>query len=177
MQEKHVLLTNIRAVGYGDLNLDVNAIVISRSFLGNDTDARIQVRGFGPDPGWPVFDLHLKSIEYELEDVTPVMQREDERFFVNGHRQYASTKLTLADGTELTLYHEEPEFELDVQVFEEHRDQRPILKVWDELVRKVAKYWTAPGMPVLCSMPVEAVREAARHGSDTLRNFLRSRLM
>lgn len=177
MIEKHVLITNLRDVVLNDVHMSVSAIVISRSLHGHDgKDVQLMLRGFGPDAGWVVFDQRPKSVEYELEDATPEMPREDERFFINGHRQYTATKLVV-DGMELTLYHEEPEFELDVKVFEEHRDGRPILKVWDELLAKVAKYWTAPGVPVVIPLPVEVVREAAQRGSDTLRNLLRSRLM
>jgi len=161
MIERHVLFTNIRTVVLNDVQMSVSAVVISRSLHGSDgKDVMLSVRGFGPDPAWSIFDQRPKSIEYELEDATPEMQREDKRFFVNGHRQYSSTKLVVG-GMEFLLYHEDSEFELDVQVWEEHRDERPILKVWDVLVGQVAKYWSAPGMFIMSVAPVEVVREYA----------------
>lgn len=169
MIEKYILITNIRNVVLNDVHMHVSAIVISRSFFGHDgKDGVFSVKGFGPDPAWVIFDQRPESVEYALEDATAEAPRDDPRFFINGHRQYTATKLVVG-GMELVLHHENSEFELDVTVWEEHRDGEPITKVWDALVGKVAQYWNAPGMFTLSVVPVGVLRE---HGTRLSRRFV-----
>lgn len=107
-----------------------------------------QVRGFGTDPAWPVFDLYIPSIDYQLTDASG-----NAIFMSNSHPEgrplFTGGILQIAGGPRLDLISCNGNQSIDVQTFEGRYGERVILKVWEKLPGKVAKYWTAPHMPTL----------------------------
>lgn len=57
---KHILVTNIDYIFINNLMLHAHAMLIDDQ-LDNPKYKRCTLRGFGTDPSWPVFQIHLKS--------------------------------------------------------------------------------------------------------------------
>lgn len=156
MREKYVLITNLDWVTVGDVRTYTHALLLEQTRgLGRD-DVMFKVRGFGTDPAWPVFDIFVKSIDYDLTDA------QGNLFKVEGDGVVPvimGAIMQLKDGTRLDLVTCHRERPLDIQTWEGDSDERLILDVWEVLKRKVPEYWDAPNMPTLQWAPASLVRD------------------
>lgn len=168
---KYTLLTNLEFVQTGDLRLQCSALLIEEGcedLPGMSVNNRL--RGFGPDPAWPVFTQWFKP------DV-------DTPFYVFEHgaksenvitRSNAGKERPLFQGTNLImtgatlggslqrygyfLQLSKAEKPLDVHF---HPNSN-ICEVWEVLNQKTAEYWSMPHMPLLNYGPPAAILELKR---------------
>lgn len=145
-ETQHTLFTNISfaSVHGSNLRLDCSSLLLEVGTLGI-FDKHNQLRGFGPDPAWPVFTFYLPNgeVTYTIDSA------EDKSKLIIGAGKEAQTKplfsgsiLTIKNGPALFLQVENPEHPLDI-----FKSTGDIDKVWFELETRVAKYWRAPYMP------------------------------
>lgn len=122
VKSKYVLITNLSYVIIGDVRTDTHALLLEEweEQLGGKY-ARRRVRGFGTDATWPVFDLHVSSVGYELT--------------VKGKGHVI---LQIDNGPRLDLSVSDQDRPIDVLTFAPGTD---IEEVWEALPWKVASYW------------------------------------
>lgn len=151
---RFTLITNIHFATINAMRLEIAALLVQEQPHGmNRKVQRYQLRGFGPDPAWPIFDLDLKSPKFERASA----RSQHSIIGADDTLRPLSTGeiLTFEDGPEVQLVmphrSEEP---LDVEVFE--GDNYGAL--WAVLTTKTARYWKAPNMPTLAWLPTQSVR-------------------
>lgn len=144
-REKYTLLTNIREVGYKDVRLFCNAVLLSEVSSGMPAGPHWTIRGFGTEAAWHNFMIHLAPDHFPYT-LTPFENQMVQILRENGRTEpiFTGNVLTFADGTEFKLYAAQNNKPIDVYV--QHGD---ITKVWDILADKTREYWDAPYMPHL----------------------------
>ena len=138
---KHILVTNLDYIIVHELMLHVHAMLIDDQ-SDNPKYKRCTLRGFGTDPSWPVFQIHLKSGSYTRENAP-------------GGRDTSRSFFTFASGGPVLQLIAPPQSPHDFDVLEIEGDN--IEAVWKELPAKVARYWDGPNMPVLTWTPTPLV--------------------
>jgi hypothetical protein len=146
---KYTLFTNISFIQIEKdktpMRLDCHALLIEEGAIGMLESTQNRIRGFGPDPAWPIFKYWLPQgpVTYSLD------KKEDKSAMFIGTRKNAKPRplfsgslLTIANGPTFFLQIEDASKPLDV--FERVGD---IEDVWFQLENRVARYWQAPYMP------------------------------
>lgn len=150
-EEKETLLTNLRSVQFGDINLHCHALLLSEGAIGL-TLPSYTVRGFGTEAAWEVFHMHFgpDAFPYMLE---PFENKMYQLLRDNGRTEplFSGNILTLANGTKFELYSANNTRPLDIHV-QQHGD---ICRVWEILAEKTREYWDAPYMPSLSYAPAK----------------------
>lgn len=142
MTSKNILITNLEWVTIHGIRTFTHALLLCEGVHPLDSSKpRSQLRGFGTDPSWPVFDFTVPSIEYTLEDIQggPALQAHP----WDGTRLiYRGAKMQFAGGPLIELaisnsYH-------PIQIDQSREDIRDVWAVLPVLVRK---YWRTDGFP------------------------------
>lgn len=156
-KDRYTLFTNLSFVVVNGLRPHVNALLFEEGVqLLHPNRINYRIRGFGVESSWVVFDMDVASFKYEIVDAA------SHNFMVAGAEGGAPTPLvtgailSLRDGPDIQLLANDNDRPIDVTEYDPGTD---ILKVWEDLPRKVAEYWTAPNMPVLDYVPAEHVRK------------------
>lgn len=146
-RERYVLLTNIDYVVVGPVRTMTHALLLEEFHDFLTGGLRRRIRGFGPDPAWPVFDMESPSIEFTLTDAKGrdifIGNDGEEKPLISG------AILQVEGGPRLELWVSDPKWPIRVDEFEGHSEERPILRVWVVLPLRVASFWNAPNMPNL----------------------------
>jgi hypothetical protein len=169
MTGKFTLITNLDYVSVNGLRTNCSALLLEEtdhstnglfnSMHGASGTIRRQIRGFGPDGAWPVFDLDVPSLEFAAEGVATnhvlMMSSDGERV----KPLMSGARLQFKDGPEILLWAENDEYPIAVEVYPAGIS---ITEVWPDVVRNAARYWKAPNMPLLQWVPAESVRTHLR---------------
>lgn len=143
---KGVLFTNLSYVWVRDVRAYCSALLLveDRDFLDPRTK-RFEVRGFGPCPEWPVFDMRVKSIDFSI---TKHVKSNNVVVGDSGQARplFSGSVVELKEGPALVLISEKQEEPIDVERFS-GRDLYP--EIWDVLRVKARRYWGKPAMPEL----------------------------
>jgi hypothetical protein len=150
----YTLITNLSYVILPSVRTFCHALLLEEGpagFLSGMKGTRRQMRGFGPNGAWPVFDIDVSSIEFTLVDA----MSQDMIMSHDGSIRPLSTGaiMKLKDGPELSLLVSDHEQSISIERFKDD-----ITEVWQHLPQKVAQFWRAPYFPVLRYVPVEHVR-------------------
>lgn len=144
-QDKHTLITNLEWVTINGIRTYTHALLLTDGAyaFGPSDRRRYQVRGFGTDSAWPVFDLDVPSIEYTLADARSgaIMLTDDDPA---GRPLISGAIMQIKDGPRADLVVSDRKAPLQVDQF-----MCSILQVWDVLPMYVRRFWTAPNMPTL----------------------------
>jgi hypothetical protein len=164
VKERYVLFTNLMYVTVGDVRTYACALLLEEEVRGGSgRGSRCRARGFGTEAAWPVFNLSIRSIAYELLPA----QSPHWIFGDAAPTPLATgTVLRVEDGPDFQLVAHDDNRPVDVSCYE--GDEHAILKVWPALEEKVARYWTRPAMPRLTFLPpqMHAPSRAAQWGGD-----------
>jgi hypothetical protein len=155
MIETRVLITNLWYVTIGDLRTNCNALLLAREEDPHDRKRLCcKMRGFGTEAAWPVFDLALPTIRYELRERPDV--------------------LVIADAPAIGLWRDSNERPIVCQTFEWDTKDNPrgerYEEIWIALETSVAEHWHAPYMPRLMHMePTRALQLPSRAATKSPR--------
>jgi hypothetical protein len=144
-QNKYTLITNLQRVLLNDVFTHCSALLLDGASESEfEGGPRNLIAGFGPDPAWPVFQINVVSLEYELvpADSSQVLMMDDAG---KTRPMFRGGIMKLKDGPDLALVVADTEQDLCIEKFVGDE----ITQVWDSLVGKVAQFWRAPNMPVL----------------------------
>ena len=161
MRQKYTLFTNLTYVTIGDVRTNCAALLLEEAESAFDRDKpQCKIRGFGPDPAWPVFDIFLKvpTIEFELQDAAS-----HHAIVLGQNGPYplsVGAILTIRDGLRMELIAQNRALGLLRDDFEGEQEERTILKVWDVLSRRCIEAWNAPNMPMLTWRPTGFMQRA-----------------
>ena len=147
---KYTLITNLRLVTVGDIQMHLAAVLIEDGQYYDFGDV-CRIRGFGRDPAWSVFTLHVdRKKQWPLEIVR-------EKSALGGYKGislfYWKRAIVLADGTRLTLHTETPQtgeagdFEPGLDIY--RQSGGPVETVWRELSECTNRYCVTPYRPYL----------------------------
>jgi hypothetical protein len=152
MIEKRVLFTNLSYVSIGDVRTSCHALLLEHDDdpLGRGTP-RCQLRGFGTEAAWPVFDVRIPTIAHEI-------------------RTDRGDHLVIPGGPEILLWRDTQEQPICVQTFEwdsaDNERGHRFGEIWTALESSVARHWHAPYMPRLVHMePARALKLPSRAAS------------
>lgn len=150
-EEKYTLLTNIREVGFGDVRLFCQAVLLSET-SGSVIGPHWSIRGFGTEAAWHNFMIHLRPDAFPYT-LTPFVNPDYLMLKDDGEAYpiFTGNLLTLQDGTEFKLYASDSKRPLDIHV----STDGDITKVWEILAEKTRLYWDAPYMPSLTYAPAK----------------------
>lgn len=160
IKERYVLFTNLRWVTVNEVRTYTNALLLVED-KHPMAGPKCRARAFGTEAAWPVFDLTIQSIKFELEQA-----RSSAMIYGD------AGALPLAIGAILRVSGA-PDFHLvvsddahPVDVSRYEGDEHTVMKVWPVLEEKVARYWNRPYMPRLTHMPpgMHAPSRAAQWG-------------
>lgn len=156
--DRYTLITNVSYVRHADVRLNVRAIVIA-SDIGRSVP-RQQVRMFGPSPSWPVCDVDVPIVPYELtEPPQPswmpagarlVCREYDLRFVKPDNERESLAEAVLKTEAFHITTNMQDSSPLVVRDFPEGAS---ISQVWDELIPAVRQSWEAPYFPTLVHGP------------------------
>lgn len=142
---KSVLFTNLDYVILNEVRTYCHGLVLqSDRSLFNHNKLEHKVRGFGTEAAWPVFDMKVESVEYQISRAAGA-----DVFFAGDSAPrplFSGAILELKDGPKITLLDCDHRRPIDVHEFPEGTDYED---VWVMLQRKADDYWTAPNMPRL----------------------------
>ena len=143
----YTLITNLEWAVVNGIRTFTHALLVSDHEGAFDKNTRRrQLRGFGTDPAWPVFDLDIPSTSYTLSDA-----RSGNVMILSGNdpkpRPLCSGAIMqIESGPRVDLLVSDQRRPLDVRTFPR---EVTIRDVWDVLPGLVRSYWTAPNMPTL----------------------------
>lgn len=148
---KITLITNLSYVtihGSVKVRTNTDALIIESGKMGISSlasDALCEVRGFGPDSAWPVFDIRPASAEFTLANAQG-------NAFLYGDGEpiplCSGAIMQFKDGPRLDLMVSDYKRPLDIQTFEgEHSITYE--KMWVVLNDRVVRYCHTPAMPHL----------------------------
>lgn len=152
MVAKYILITNLDFVSIRDVCLHCAALVLQHDGL--PARWRTQLRGFGYDPSWPVFEMGAPGMAYSIVPAVnawaytmPNGPKEAPKPLSGG----GTIKIEGDDRPELELHYtlSDPDFALDVIAIEGTLDDHPIRNVWTELAERVERYYMPPAIPTL----------------------------
>ncbi len=160
--DRYVLFTNLQYVSVGPVRAHAGALLLEEHGARALGPPRL-ARAFGTEAAWPVIDLVIESIEYELisaQSTVVVVGDGGPRPLMTG------AILRIQGSPDIQLIVHDDDRPIDVSRYE--GDEHTILKVWSALEEKVAHYWTRPAMPRLTFMPpqMHAPSSAAQWGGD-----------
>lgn len=150
-EEKYTLLTNLREVGFGDIRLFCQAVLLSE-ISGSVIGPHWSIRGFGTEAAWHNFMIHLNQecFPYTLIPfVNPdflILPDDGEAYPI-----FTGNILSLQGGIKFHLYASDSKRPLDIHV----STDGDITKVWEILAEKTRLYWDAPFMPSLSYAPAK----------------------
>lgn len=150
-EEKYTLLTNIREVGFGDIRLFCQAVLLSEVTSGL-LAPNWSIRGFGTEAAWHNFMIHLNQECFPYTLIPFV--NPDYLMLPNDGEPYpifTGNILSFQDGTKFHLYASDSKRPLDIHV----STDGDITKVWEILADKTRLYWNAPYMPSLSYAPAK----------------------
>lgn len=158
---KYVLFLNLEYVIVNGVRTSTQALLLEEGPGMLDKVKRV-VRGFGPDPAWPVFDIFVPSIEYTLVDA-----QSNAMIFSGatpqGRPMASGAIMKLKDGPELQLLVNDHKQPLDIKTYEGKWGDRDVINnVWERLTSLCAKYWNAPNMPHLAWGPTPGFKGYGR---------------
>jgi hypothetical protein len=145
---KYILFLNLEYVIINDVRTYTHALLLEEGphvFGG----VKRQLRGFGLDPSWCIFDIQVPSIEYTLTDA----QSNAVIFSASnpqGRPMASGAIMDLKDGPSVQLLVNDQKHPLDIKTFEgTWGDKFTIDEVWAYLTSRAPHYWNAPGIPTL----------------------------
>lgn len=146
---KHTLLTNLSYCAFTDKNVrcTVAAILITEDYdpLFGPKEGHVSVRGFGPDPAWPVFDMRLPltAVPFRTDGAESALY-----VMKNGQARPSSQGMFVrfTEGTQLELLCGTREDGVDIEEFPVGAH---IATVWKALTDKTARYVDTPNRPYL----------------------------
>lgn len=159
---KYTLFLNLEYVSINGVRTNCHALLLESgpSIFGDAT--RYQIRGFGMDPAWPVFDIDVKTLEHTLVDAqSNHIMITDSR--PEGRPLCSGAIMQIKDGPALQLIVQDMDKPLDIKTFEgTWGDHVTMDKVWKYFSSHVTRYWTAPNMPYLQWGPAPSARRFGR---------------
>jgi hypothetical protein len=161
LKERYVLFTNLTYVTVGAVRVHACALLLVEECRERSAGPRCLARAFGTEASWPVFDMPIGSIAYELaaaQSASWIFGDGDPKPLLTG------AILRIQGEPDIQLVADDDEQSIDVSRYE--GDEHTILKVWPALEEKVARYWNRPAMPRLTFLPPEmhAPSRAAQWG-------------
>lgn len=149
-EEKYTLLTNLREVGFGDIRLFCQAVLLSE-ISGSVIGPHWSIRGFGTEAAWHNFMIHLNQDAFPYT-LIPFVNLDYLILPDDGepYPLFTGNILTLLDGTKFHLYASDSKRPIDI-----HVQNGDICKVWEILAEKTRLYWDAPYMPSLSYAPAK----------------------
>ena len=153
---KYVLFTNLQYVTVNDVRTNSHALLLDES-PGIFDEIRRVARGFGVDPAWPVFDLRIPTLDYELTDAASnsIMLTTSHP---EGRPLCSGAIMQIKGGPRLDLIVHDQDQPISIQTFEGRYGDEVISAAWEELSSLCAKFWKAPNMPRLAWGPTPGYR-------------------
>lgn len=142
----YILFLNLSYVTINGVRTWTHALLLEKT-PGIFGGTQCKVRGFGPDPSWPVFDLVVPSIAYTLTDASggPMFSTDSHP---EGRPLVQGAIMQIKKGPRIDLIVSDYEQDLNVCVFE-GKDDMLIMKVWERLESMVTRFVRAPNMPTI----------------------------
>ena len=160
-RDRFVLFTNLDYVSIGPVRTQSHALLLQEGDFFAGMGLRRQARGFGTESSWPVFDIDLSTIEYEIQPA-----KSPHIFISDAHpepRPLSTGAILKVGDVSMQLWACDSDRDIDVWTIEGEHGARTILKVWDHLATSVALHWTAPNMPRLDWIPsIASLRRGRR---------------
>jgi len=159
---KYTLFLNLTYVIVNGVRTSTHALLLESNPAMFGDGIRHQVRGFGLDSAWSVFDLDVPSIEYTLTDgqSNHIMITDSHPA---GRPLCSGAIMKIKDGPELQLIVEDQNQPIDIKTFEgTWGDRITYDKLWNYLNANVVRYWHAPNMPRLMWGPAPGRRSFGR---------------
>jgi len=159
IRDQYILFSNLQFVVVNGVRTYCRALLLERTeSFGDRGKAQCKIRGFGPDPAWPVFDIFLKcdALDYSTQDAVSthaLLIGSDGKA-----RPLTSGTILTIDGLSLALHSGNYEQPIVCDKFEGDQEDRIVLFVWDKLADRACDSWNAPYMPLLQHAPVSTVR-------------------
>lgn len=162
INQKVVLFTNLQYVSVGKVRTHCQAMIVEQTeTILNPNEVRYRVRGFGPDPAWPVFDLDVDSFAFKLDGAA------SDKYFMMVNDEgppkplFSGHIMTFPDGTKIEMVLADNSQKIRIDVFEGADCYQD---VWRLLYAAPAKYARAPYIPVLQWVSREARAEMRYRG-------------
>ena len=145
--ERAVLITNLHLVAIGAVRAKCHALLLHEDPESVSGGPARCIRAFGCEPSWEVFSIETKTIDFEItHDASGAT-------LIGGVEYGVKITLTVDGAPDMILYRDDALKPLEVERFEGGDGRVLPGKVWPVLTERVARFWRAPYMLGVDSVP------------------------